>query len=68
MDELDLVHRALRALALTDVNWHSNLFLFEGWTDHARAIWWIRAQAQAERGVPAMQALVNAFIAERLTS
>jgi hypothetical protein len=66
--ELDLVHRALRILAADDSRWGSNLFIFEGMTDTARATWWLRAQTQAERGVPSMQTLVNAFVAERLTS
>lgn len=63
-----MVARAIYNLSRNDPAWESNLYLYRGQNNIAQATWWLRAQVQAERGVPAMQALVNEFIAVRLTS
>lgn len=64
--ETSLVRDALRQLADADDIWWRNYSVFRGMDPDARARWWRLAKVQAERGAPAMVALLTKVIELRL--
>lgn len=57
----------LWGLMMEDRSWESNYRFVLNRNTKEVNIWWSRAQLQARKGVPSMQALMARFIAHQLT-
>lgn len=68
MDELELVRTALFNLREKDYLWTASYITFTRRAPEDQAKWWYLAKVQAKKGAPAMVALQQEFIKQRLKS